>query len=112
MLKLNTSMAITVLTVTLACLPEHTSAAKKTATKHQNASQLVQEALHKEIEGTIADRESLLSKAVSIAPSHPAARWQTGFVEQHGEWKRFFDREPGQVSKASPANREYLRRSS
>ncbi len=55
------------------------------------ASELVSEALHREVYGLQADRTRLLATAVSADPNYAPARWHQGFVRLGRQWSHFYD---------------------
>ena len=64
------------------------------ATKSQRAKEsdeLVKEALSREVYGQERDRKNLLKEAISKTPSHAAAHWHLGHVNENGKWVDFRD---------------------
>ncbi len=54
----------------------------------ERSSQLVAEALHREIYGLNAERERLLDLALKTNPGEHAARWHKGLVRHNARWVR------------------------
>lgn len=51
-----------------------------------DAKRLVNDALQAELDGNLAQRRVLLSRAMDAAPEFAPARWQSGQVQAGGEW--------------------------
>ena len=52
----------------------------------QNAAELVQEALHREVYGLMDQRDELLDRAAELAPNYAPVKWHQGYVTFQGQW--------------------------
>jgi hypothetical protein len=50
------------------------------------ADEFIREALHSEIYAETAERQRLLARSLELAPDHPPARWQNGYVKYFNRW--------------------------